>query len=84
MATTTTDDFHTVYDDAAVDAVARLAAAARGTEVMDTGSGLKDALSACHCVRLSIGTDSEWRLRYGLLPIKSCAAAGEQDSAADG
>ena len=47
MATTTTDDIHTVYDDAAVDAVARLAAAARGTEVMDTGSGLKDALSAC-------------------------------------
>ena len=38
MATTTTDDILAVYDDAAVDADAKLKSCAMSLEVMDTGS----------------------------------------------
>ena len=48
MATTTTDDLLAVYDDDADDAVVTLKSCAMSLEVMDTGSGLKGALSDMH------------------------------------
>ena len=48
MATTTTDDILAVHDDGAEDAVATLKSSAMSLEVMDTGSGLKGALSDMH------------------------------------
>ena len=48
MATTTTDDILAVHDDGAEDVFVTLKSSAMSLEVMDYGSGLKDALSDMH------------------------------------